>query len=210
VLLWPLCDELFWPLTSLEVEADELGGTELLLWLCVEPAAGDEVPLCELLMSLELLEVAGGTELLLLCAPVEPVAEDPVEVPVEDEDELCELLISLELLEVVGGKELPVLLELEAGGWLLCGKVLCEEPVPFELLVPVVSLVEPLVELEAVGGRVLCDELWPVLAAPVWSDCGIAEVPLEPLQVSEMCCRFETVNVWPLELDEAAAPASLL
>src|SRR5438270_1581524 len=106
VLLWPLCDELFWPLTSLEVEAPELGGTEL----------------------------------LLLCAPVEPVA-----------DELCELLISLELLEVVGGKELPVLLELEAGGWLLCGKVLCEEPlceepVPFELLVPVVSLLEPAVE----------------------------------------------------------------
>jgi len=60
--------------------------------------------------------------------------------------------MSLELLEVVGGSELPVLLELDAGGWLLCGNVLCDELVLFELLAPVVSFVDPVVELDALGG----------------------------------------------------------
>lgn len=170
--------------------------------------------------------------------------------------------MSLELLDVVGGSELPVLLELEAGGWLLCGKLLCDEPVPVELLVPVVSLVEPAfepdvapevepliapapvfelpVELEALGGRVLCVELWLVLleepvvlepwlalpvtslelepapaeptepledaAAPVTSDCGIADEP-ELLQFDEISRTLLTFSVPPLLLPLLLAEA---
>ncbi len=150
-------------------------------------------------MSLELeLEAAGGCELLLwlLDPEVEPAA---VPVDVEDDVPLCEFT-SLELLEVVGGSELPVL-ELVAGGWLPCGNVLCVEPVV--LLVPVVSLVEPVVEVDAAGGCELELELWVELGVALWVELCVALCPA-PLDVLVPLMSFELVAVAPVA--EPAVP----